>query len=510
MLKDKYNKISLKAFTHLFNESEKCNRRFCFILGSGTSREAGILTGVEMAELWSKELDNKYEQNELNELMKKLDVRNIEPSSKNYFGIYDLLFYPDYQEGHAYFERELEKGVPSLGHHTLAKILSGKTHNLAITTNFDSLIEDALFIYTNKRPLVVGHESLTQFINLNISRPIVAKIHRSLYFQPFNRKEETDGLALGWQDTLRNAFMVYTPIVIGYAGGDQSLMKFLSDDSIKMNGLYWCYWNKEEPSDDIINLVNSKNGCFVPIEGFDQMMFMLSRKLGFENPEDEMKCVTQARIERYNSQYSKFDDEIRNKAKDAGSTNESIRETVKALDVYLYAQLNEAIDRLEEEKTYDNYLKLANANFQLKMYKECIDNYTEAIKLNPTSGEAYYKRGDCYVRTKQYQNAIEDYVKAIERRYNSAVLLNNLGYAYLYSKEYDKALDSFQKSKECNPKMSQPYKNIGELYFQIKQYNKALIYLDEATSLDPNNVEIIDLKKKVIKAIQEFKDNDET
>jgi len=213
------NKISLKTFAHLFGESEKCNRRFCFILGSGVSREPGIMTGVEMVRNWADELKKKYEEKELVELQEKLKVESIEPNGKNYFSIYDMRFYPEYKDDHAYFEQEIEKGSHSLGHHALAKILAGKTHNLAITTNFNSLIEDAFFIYTDKRPMVVGHEALTEFINLNINRPIIAKIHRSLYFHPSNRQNETKGLVERWQETIKNALMVYTPIVIGYAGG---------------------------------------------------------------------------------------------------------------------------------------------------------------------------------------------------------------------------------------------------------------------------------------------------
>lgn len=499
-MKKEFNKISLKAFTYLFNESEKCNRRFCFILGSGASREAGIMTGVEMAEVWSKELENKYEQNELKELMKKLGVSSIEPNSKNYFGIYDLLFYPDYQEGHAYLESELEKGKPSLGHNTLAKILSGETHNLAITTNFDSLIEDALFIYTNKRPLVVGHESLTQFINLNISRPIVAKIHRSLYFHPFNRKEETDGLAMGWQDTLRNAFMVYTPIVIGYAGGDQSLMKFLNEESIKMNGLYWCYWNKEEPSEDIISLVNSKNGCFIPIEGFDQMMFMLSRKLGFENPEKEMINVTQDRIEQYNIQYSKFDKEIREKVENKKVVDESINETLKELNKFNLYQIKEAEEKVKVEKTYENYMNLARTNYRLHNFEEAINYFNEAIKFDSSAFEPYSKRGDCFIETKEYQKAIKDYTIGIKLRPNSTSLYNNRGYAFLQLGELDNAVEDLLKAVKINPKLEHQYKNLAEVYFRKEQYNDALYYIDKAIECNgavTDSSELVDFQKKI-------------
>ena len=89
------SQLSLKAFIYTFLSAGKNNRRYCFILGSGASREAGILTGVEMAKQWAGKLKEKYEENELKELMRKLEIDSIEPNSKNYFGIYDLLYYDD-------------------------------------------------------------------------------------------------------------------------------------------------------------------------------------------------------------------------------------------------------------------------------------------------------------------------------------------------------------------------------------------------------------------------------
>ena len=108
--KKKAHQISLKAFLHTFLRAGKNNQRYCFILGSGASREAGIHTGVQMAEIWARELKEKYEENELKELMRELGIESIEPNSKNYFGIYELLYYDNYQEGYAFFEKELEKG----------------------------------------------------------------------------------------------------------------------------------------------------------------------------------------------------------------------------------------------------------------------------------------------------------------------------------------------------------------------------------------------------------------
>lgn len=98
--------ISLKAFTHVFEQGDKDKQRFCFILGSGASRAAGIKTGVQMASDWKKDLSEKYEEEELQQLMEKMGIQSVEPNSENYFGIYELRFYSNYQEGYAYFEKK--------------------------------------------------------------------------------------------------------------------------------------------------------------------------------------------------------------------------------------------------------------------------------------------------------------------------------------------------------------------------------------------------------------------
>ncbi len=497
------SQLSLKAFIYTFLSAGKNNRRYCFILGSGASREAGILTGVEMAKQWEGKLKEKYEENELKELMRKLEIDSIEPNSKNYFGIYDLLYYDDYQEGYAYFERELEKGTPSLGHYALAKILAGERHNLVITTNFDSLVEDALFIYTRKHPLVIGHESLTEFMNLNINRPVVAKIHRSLYFHPFNRQTETNDLAAGWKEILKSLFMVYTPVVIGYAGGDQSLMQFLNDKKVKLNGLYWCYWSKEEPSQEIKDLVAEKNGCLIPIEGFDQMMFMISRKLGFDNPEEEIRQVTEERIEKYNKQYREFESRMRDEADKESVVKDTIHDTIKEIDSYNKILLQSAEIRLEKEESAENYNYRGNIYVRLEMYDKAIADYTKALEKNPESAEAYNNRGNAYAEKGENDKAIADYTKALEKNPEFAEAYNNRGYAYAEKGENDKAISDFRIAIAKKTDYDILYRNLGELYFKMEQYENALEYLTSAIKINPANKESYQIRAKVYRKLGE-------
>ena len=124
-------------------------------------------------------LDNEFnEKRQAHEqlLMQKARKQKKPIPSEYYFDIYKLRFYPNKRNGYRYMERLMEPCEPSVGYHTLALLLTeNNQNNLVITTNFDSLVEDALFLYTMKKPLVVNHESLAGYIESDIQRPIVAK-----------------------------------------------------------------------------------------------------------------------------------------------------------------------------------------------------------------------------------------------------------------------------------------------------------------------------------------------
>ena len=121
-------------------------------------------------------------------------------------------------------------------------------------------------------------------MDANIQRPIVAKVHRGLMYAPFNSPETTNELKIEWQTALNHVLNTYTPIVIGYAGGDHSLMSFLEDDHTDMpRGVYWCYRGKPDPFDlpeeKIQRFVEKRNGYFVAIDGFDALMVEIGKAM---------------------------------------------------------------------------------------------------------------------------------------------------------------------------------------------------------------------------------------
>ena len=68
------------------------------------------------------------------------------------------------------------------------------------------------------------------------------------------------------------------------------------------------------------------------------------------------------------------------------------------------------------------------------MYNEAIQDYSNAIELDPKNSSYLNNRGDVLYNLKRYEEAIQDYSKAIELDpknglyyYNRGMAVNNLG-----------------------------------------------------------------------------------
>ena len=430
-------------------------------------------------------------------------------SSDYYFDIYKWRFYPNRRNGYRYLERAMENREPSFGYHTLALMLTETSqNNLVITTNFDNLVEDALFLYTEKKPLVVSHESLACYIESDIQRPIVAKVHRGLMYAPFNSPETTSDLKKEWRETLAYAFNTYTPIVIGYGGGDHSLMAFLeAPDTLLPHGIYWCYLGKYGlPGKNVQKMVAEKEGYLVNIDGFDRLMYEMGKalygdKIHPEKVEPKMRERMMERIAGYFSAWKQLEENPDTK-QSVAALNQEIsekRENEKnptAWDCFYRA--NKASDNQEYEKAielYDEAIKLNDkftwayfnrglAHKDLGNHQEALEDYNKAIALDSEDVDAYINRGLVYEALKEYEKALADYDKAIALNTEDADVYNNRGIVYEALKEYEKALADYDKAIALNTEDADAYINRGNVYRTLKEYEKALADYDKAIALD--------------------------
>lgn len=178
-------RITLHSFKHtlkdIINHTE--SRKFCFVLGAGASYKSGIPTGGDLAKKWFDEIRIRENSNDFdiwtNEI--KIDEKDLAAS---YGSIYRKRFENDKASGYEFLVQIMKEAKPTFGHFVLAQILSKYPGNCVLTTNFDSLIETALYQYTDKTPLVCGHESLSGYAKPSNIHPLIIKIHRDLLLNP--------------------------------------------------------------------------------------------------------------------------------------------------------------------------------------------------------------------------------------------------------------------------------------------------------------------------------------
>lgn len=88
-----------------------------------------------------------------------------------------------------------------------------------------------------------------------------------------------------------------------------------------------------------------------------------------------------------------------------------------------------------------------------------IQDYDQAIRLNPQDYFAFYSRGDAYNDKGQYDRAIQDYDEAINLYPDFALAFNNRGNAYGNKKEYDRAIQDYDQAIKLSPRLTRAINN---------------------------------------------------
>lgn len=515
---ENYRIISTNHFVTTVCEGRRNSERFCFIIGAGASVSSGIPMGVTLEAEWMEEMEKSPGFSEVREFAETLrkagrlehDFSEIEQAweaakkskqslpSEYYFDIYKLRFFPNHRNGYYYLERVMAHKNPSFGYHPLALMLTeGSGSNLVITTNFDSLVEDALFLYTDSKPLVINHELLADYAgDPNIKRPIIAKIHRGIFFDPLNQPEETNELKGGWHDVLAHVFQNYTPIVIGYGGGDNSLMNLLEEESVKMkNGMYWCYVEEFGlPSEKIQRLVKKKDGHFVRTAGFDSTMLMLGNalfpdKIGVHQTEQYLNNRTGIQIENYEAEYKKLLEYEESREKENASTQTSQSENEFRKEIEKMSERNSASEserQKQNQMTAWDYWRQGERYYKLQQYGEALQSLSKAICEQSNTAQFYNSRGNIYDKLGDYENAILDYDKAIELNPEYSIAYRNRGRIYKILDNYKKAMSDYDKAIELNPEYSAAFNSRGIIYYEWKDYDRAIANYNKALEFTPN------------------------
>ncbi len=471
----KYKEINQQRLVKLFEDAyESEGIRLCFLLGAGASVSSGIPTGATLAKEWYDEIEDMLDPAELRKWIKekKIDTKNL---AESYPAIYEQRFYCNHTAGYESLQRTMSRAEPSLGYLILAKILADTRHSFIITTNFDYLVEDALFLTSNKRPLVCGHEILANFIHAQSSRPTIIKVHRDLMLEPFNHTNNTGKLEKAWIETLKPIVKGFHLVVLGYGGNDGSLMNYLQGlPKDERQSIYWCCRDKNKISDKTKSLLTGKD-FLVTINGFDELMYSLNDVSKFRNfihelKDDETSILVKNAREKTKLYQKKIDELAKQAEEDIKSghqPDQSMQTILPDWWIDFQSKINASDDVEEQEKLYKEGLKKLPDSVPLT------GNY--ALFLHETRKD--YDRAERY-----YKKVLEIDPDNVNANGNYASFLSDI------RKDYDQAERHYKKALEIDSDQVNLNGNYANLLRKRKYYDQAEQYYKKTLKIDPDDV----------------------
>jgi Tfp pilus assembly protein PilF len=504
--------MGLDEFVRRLRADTNAEKHFAVFLGAGCSVTSGIpAAGDLVRDHWIPRLRD-YQAPERGDhgvwAAEVIDGYDEAHSSEYYGELIKRLFLTP-EERQREIENLCDGRTPSFGYAILAQLVAqlGGRFNVVLTTNFDDLLADALYLYTEARPLVIYHESLAAFIRPTRTRPLIVKLHGDHRLSPRNTALETQTLE---QEIQRHTAMVLHDrgvIFMGYGGGDVGILKLLNDlpaEALPF-GAYWVH--PEEPRGAVREWLSRREGVWVRSGWFDEVMLMIRNEFDLPHPNGERFTRI---FQDYHKKFQELSESIRDKP--AGEIGvEALRKAVASTEALLpdmWKVLGEA-QRLERpdpelaDKAYREAVRqfpkaapvlgsyalfLASAGKDNEaaeaMYHQALEadphhainlsnfaNFLSDVRHNYEGAEAFYKR------------SIDADPKNANTLSNYALFLKNT------RRDFDAAEAMFRRALESDPKRADTLTSLANLLKDVRQdYDNAEIMYKRALESQPKHI----------------------
>ena len=467
----------------LSGAKEQRGRSHVFFLGAGCSVTSGIPTaGVLVKDNWLPRLHELSPTS--NRETRKAPAEGLESWTKREFPSYDpanpagifgevidRLFLTT-AERQWEIERLCEGKFPGFGYAVLATLSSSSltSFNVILTTNFDDLIADAFYLFTETRPIVIPDEALADFIRPTETRPLIVKLHGDNHLAPKVTNDATAALSSELQRRVRKLLEDRGLIFVGYGGRDQSILAML-DGLSPGDPQYGVYWvGQNDPSAlPLAPWLQKHNACWVEQGDFDEMMLLMRNACGLAHPDER-------RFERVFRRYKQEFDNLTERIATRPPTlpgGAVLREAAKVAqesfrgpwDVILKAHAQGSSDAEQADATYVAGLELYPTSSDL------LGEYAffvMHVRNDPDRAEEYYKRAieadpkhawnlggyaDFLQEVrKDFDKAEEYYKRAIAGDTNAAWILGYYAdFLETVRKDFDEAEEYYKRAIEADP-----------------------------------------------------------
>lgn len=133
------------------------------------------------------------------------------------------------------------------------------------------------------------------------------------------------------------------------------------------------------------------------------------------------------------------------------------------------------------------YNRRGDAYYRLGDYEQAQADSSQAIVLNPQDANAYFDRGFAFSALGKYKEAIADYTQAIKLNSKNAYAYYGRGLARVQLKDNKGAIEDFSKAIALKPQYTEAYLQRGIFRRRLKQRLEAIQDFDKVIKINPSD-----------------------
>ncbi|MEK9627775.1 MAG: tetratricopeptide repeat protein [Nitrospinota bacterium] len=133
------------------------------------------------------------------------------------------------------------------------------------------------------------------------------------------------------------------------------------------------------------------------------------------------------------------------------------------------------------------YNNLGEAHDKLGNYDKAIEEFQQALKINPNYFFGLNNLGNVYGKQKKYNEAIPFFQKALDQKPDYSPAHYNIARAYHLIGKKREAAESYRKAIQFNPYFEQAFYNLAYLSMELSGFDEAIANFNKFLKMQPNH-----------------------